>query len=70
MGTTVPEEHHHDERGEAEDLRGTRRAVPRALRRALRGGWGAHRVVTVKEVTRSNVRPAFEAVADIILELG
>jgi len=34
------------------------------------GGWRAHRVVTVKEVTRSNGRPAFEAIADITLELG
>src|SRR5512135_3476571 len=29
------------------------------------GGWRAHRVVTVKEVTRSNGRQAFEAIADI-----
>jgi hypothetical protein len=34
------------------------------------GGWRAHRVITVKEVTRSNGRPAFEAIADITLELG
>ena len=34
------------------------------------GGWRAHRIVTVKEITRSNGRPAFEAVADITLELG
>ena len=34
------------------------------------GGWRAHRVVNVKEVTRSNGRPAFEAIADITLELG
>ena len=34
------------------------------------GGWRAHRTVTVKEVTRSNGRPAFEAICDITLELG
>lgn len=34
------------------------------------GGWRAHRVITVKEITRSNGRPAFEAIADITLELG
>jgi hypothetical protein len=34
------------------------------------GGWRAHRVVTVKEVSRSNGHPAFEAIADITLELG
>ena len=34
------------------------------------GGWRAHRVVTVKEVTRSSGRPAFESIADITLELG
>ncbi len=34
------------------------------------GGWRAHRTVTVKEITRSNGRPAFEAIADITLELG
>ncbi|MBI5543813.1 MAG: hypothetical protein HY901_08005 [Deltaproteobacteria bacterium] len=34
------------------------------------GGWRAHRTVNVKEITRSNGRPAFEAVADVTLELG
>ena len=34
------------------------------------GGWRAHRTVVVKEVTRSNGRPAFEAICDITLELG
>lgn len=34
------------------------------------GAWRAHRTVTVKEVTRSNGRPAFEAICDITLELG
>ena len=34
------------------------------------GGWRAHRTVTVKEVVRSNGRPAFEAICDITLELG
>ncbi len=34
------------------------------------GGWRAHRTVTVKEITRSNGRPAFEAICDITLELG
>lgn len=34
------------------------------------GGWRAHRTVTVKEVLRSNGRPAFEAIADVTLELG
>ncbi len=34
------------------------------------GGWRAHRTVNVKEVTRSNGRPAFEAICDITLELG
>ncbi len=34
------------------------------------GGWRAHRTVVVKEVTRANGRPAFEAIADITLELG
>ena len=34
------------------------------------GGWRAHRTVNVKEVVRSNGRPAFEAIADITLELG
>ncbi len=34
------------------------------------GGWRAHRTVTVKEITRSNGRPAFEAIADVTLELG
>jgi hypothetical protein len=34
------------------------------------GGWRAHRTVSVKEVTRSNGRPAIEAICDITLELG
>ena len=34
------------------------------------GGWRAHRTVTVKEIVRSNGRPAFEAICDITLELG
>jgi hypothetical protein len=34
------------------------------------GGWRAHRTVTVKEIVRSNGRPAFEAIADVTLELG
>ena len=34
------------------------------------GGWRAHRTVTVKEIVRANGRPAFEAIADITLELG
>lgn len=34
------------------------------------GGWRAHRTVNVKEVVRSNGRPAFEAICDITLELG
>ena len=34
------------------------------------GNWRAHRTVTVKEVTRTNGRTAFEAVCDITLELG
>ena len=34
------------------------------------GGWRAHRTVTVKEISRSNGRPAFEAICDITLELG
>ena len=34
------------------------------------GNWRAHRTVTVKQVTRSNGRTAFEAVCDITLELG
>jgi hypothetical protein len=34
------------------------------------GGWRAHRTVNVKEVTRSNGRPAFEAICDLTLELG
>ena len=34
------------------------------------GGWRAHRTVTVKEITRSNGRPAYEAICDITLELG
>ena len=34
------------------------------------GGFRAHRTVTVKEITRSNGRPAFEAICDLTLELG
>jgi hypothetical protein len=34
------------------------------------GGFRAHRTVTVKEITRSNGRPAFEALCDLTLELG
>jgi len=34
------------------------------------GSWRAHRTVNVKEITRSNGRPAFEAICDITLELG
>lgn len=34
------------------------------------GGWRAHRTVTVKEITRSNGRQAFEAICDITMELG
>jgi hypothetical protein len=34
------------------------------------GGWRAHRTVNVKEITRANGRPAFEAICDITLELG
>jgi len=34
------------------------------------GGWRAHRTVTVKEIVRTNGRPAFEAICDITLELG
>jgi hypothetical protein len=34
------------------------------------GGWRAHRTVVVKGITRSNGRPAFEAICDITLELG
>ena len=34
------------------------------------GGWRAHRTVNVKEIVRSNGRPAFEALCDITLELG
>jgi len=34
------------------------------------GGWRAHRTVIVKEILRTNGRPAFEAICDIILELG
>lgn len=34
------------------------------------GGFRAHRTVTVKEVKRSNGRPAFEAICDLTLELG
>ena len=33
-------------------------------------GWRAHRTVTVKEIVRSNGRPAWEAICDITLELG
>lgn len=34
------------------------------------GGFRTHRTVTVKEVKRSNGRPAFEAICDLTLELG
>lgn len=34
------------------------------------GGWRAHRTVTVKPVTTSKGRDAFEAICDITLELG
>jgi hypothetical protein len=34
------------------------------------GGFRVHREVTVKEVQRSNGRPAFEALCDLTLELG
>lgn len=34
------------------------------------GGWRAHRTVTVKTVTTSKGREAFEAICDITLELG
>ena len=34
------------------------------------GGWRAHRTVAVKEITRSNGRPAWESICDITLELG
>ncbi|GMU61121.1 MAG: hypothetical protein AMXMBFR34_28840 [Myxococcaceae bacterium] len=34
------------------------------------GGFRAHRTVTVKEIKRSNGRPAFEAICDLTLELG
>ena len=34
------------------------------------GGFRVHREVTVKEVQRSNGRPAFEAICDLTLELG
>jgi hypothetical protein len=34
------------------------------------GNWRAHRTVTVKPITRSNGRGAFEAICDITLELG
>lgn len=34
------------------------------------GNWRAHRTVTVKPITRSNGRTAFEAICDITLELG
>jgi hypothetical protein len=34
------------------------------------GGWRAHRTVNVKEIVRSNGRPALEAICDITLELG
>jgi hypothetical protein len=37
MGANAPEEQHHDVRGDEEDLRGTRRTVPRALHPAHRG---------------------------------
>ena len=34
------------------------------------GSWRAHRTVTVKEIVRSNGRPAFEAIADITYRAG
>lgn len=34
------------------------------------GNWRAHRTVTVKPITRTNGRSAFEAICDITLELG
>src|SRR6266702_5121520 len=34
------------------------------------GGWRAHRTVTVKKVTTSKGRDAFEAICDLTLELG
>lgn len=34
------------------------------------GGWRAHRTVTVKSVTTSKGREAFEAICDLTLELG
>ncbi len=34
------------------------------------GGWRANRTVTVKEVATSKGRPAFEAICDIVLQLG
>lgn len=34
------------------------------------GSFRAHRTVTVKEIKRSNGRPAFEAICDLTLELG
>lgn len=34
------------------------------------GGWRAHRTVTVKEITTSKGRPAYEALCDLTLELG
>jgi hypothetical protein len=34
------------------------------------GNWRAHRTVTVKQISRANGRPAYEAICDITLELG
>lgn len=34
------------------------------------GNWRAHRTVTVKQITRGNGRPAYEAICDLTLELG
>lgn len=34
------------------------------------GGWRAHREITVKEITSGSGRKMYEAIADVILELG
>jgi hypothetical protein len=44
--------------------------VANRLNEVIPFGWRAHRTVTVKEITRANGRPAFEAICDITLELG
>jgi len=44
--------------------------IANRLNEVLPFGWRAHRTVTVKEIVRSNGRPAFEAICDITLELG